>query len=56
MNTPLNPDRHNLRQDGHDAPRATLALTPLYQWLIVLNAVLGAVSLALGLAATARGH
>lgn len=56
MNTPLNPDRHNLREDGHHAPRAPLTLTPLYQWLIVLNAILGAAGLALGLAETARGH
>lgn len=56
MNKPLNPDPHNLREDGHDAARAALTLTPVYQWLIVLNSVLGAVSLALGLAAAARGH
>lgn len=56
MNDPLAPAPRNHLGNGRDAPRAALTLSPFYRWLIVLNPVLSVASVALGVAATARGH
>ena len=56
MNEPLDPAPRNHLGNGRDAPHAALTLSPVYRWLIVLNPFLSAAGVALGLAATARGH
>jgi hypothetical protein len=52
---PLNPAPRN-SDNGRDRPPTAMALTPFYRRLIVLNPIVGAVTLALRLATTARGH
>lgn len=56
MNNPLQAAPRNRHEVIGNAPRTAMTLTPVYRWLIVLNAIVGAVSLALRLAAMSRGH
>lgn len=56
MNPLRRPAPRNRRENDCAAPRATLALTPFYQRLIIINTLLSGTWLALDLVATARGH
>lgn len=56
VNNLLDLASRNRRENNRDAPRATVTLTPFYQRLTIINALLSGAWLVLGLVAAARGR